>query len=115
MERKKTQNKPPDSWFQTYITPGSDMISIGMSEEFRNLGNGEVGKRMNQWVNYARILSTETAFSPQEKEIAEQVIKEAEIEITRSTGFSPQTIWDLMVMRSQQNPLAPHPSSNGTK
>lgn len=115
MERKKTQKRPPDIWFQTYNPPGSDILSVGMSEEFRSMENGEIGRRMNQWINYSRILLTQTAFSQEERTIAAEAIKESEELITKAIGFSPQVIWNQLVLRRHQIQLTPHPSSNGTK
>lgn len=116
MERKSKQKLPPSSWFQPYNSTENQGASVGMSEEFRSLGNGEVGRRMNQWVGYTRIISTQTAFSPQDKTMYAETIKEAEVLITKATGFSPEEIWNRAIKIYEQNKsLRTRRSSNGTK
>ncbi len=115
MDRETRKKQPPDNWFQTYKRDGSGAVAVGLSEEFRNMGNGEIGRCMNQWINYMRILQTQTAFTVEERAIAADAIKESEALISKATGFNPQEIWRQAISLRELIQVTPRISSNGTK
>jgi len=115
MERETKQKQPPDNWFQIYKPDKKISATVGLSQEFRSMENGDVGRRMNQWVNYTRILETQTAFSSEEKAIAADVIYESEALILKATGFTPQEIWSHAIYLRNRNQVTPRINSNGTK
>lgn len=114
MESETKQKKPPNNWYQPYKQNGI-VTAVGLSVEFRDMKNGDVGRYMNQWINYTRILKTQTAFSAEEMVIAGDAIVESETLISKATGFTPQEIWDHAVSLRKPNQAVSHISSNGTK
>ena len=106
----------PESWFTIYTGDANSVRVVGMSEEFRNLRNGEIGRLMHQWTNYSRILASEALFSKADKIMYEAAIEEAETIIKKETSFTPQQIWETQVKTFEiQKALHPKPSPNGTK
>lgn len=99
MERPR--RRIPAKWFEIY-KPDRKTRIVGFSAEFRSLQRGDVGKSMNQWIHYTRLVEINPVNVPEEIEAAREMIIAAETLISQATGFSPQQIWEAAIARKQR-------------